>query len=211
MIPQDSIQTIASVRILHVMATEHECTPALRALIAPLITGVGPVEAGVALGAALGALDAKGQAPDVIIALGSSGSRTLDHAGIYQASHVSYRDMDCSPLGFPRGVTPFSAEPAVFDLGPALPGLRQASLSSGGGIVSGADYDAVGADMVDMETYSYARAARMFGKRLIVLRGVSDGREPLSGKLTDWTETLEEIGLGLASALNIAHAEIAQR
>ena len=64
--------------------------------------------------------------------------------------------------------------------------------------------------MADMETYSYARAARMFSKRLIVLRGVSDGRAPLSGKLSDWTETLEEIGLGLAAALKLAHAEIAR-
>ena len=205
---ENCIRTLKNVQILYVMATRHEYTPALAAKIEPLITGVGPIEAGVAIGAALGDARARGQRVDVIIALGSAGSRTLDHAGIYQASRVSYRDMDCSALGFERGVTPFTEAPAVFDLSPAIPGLRQATLSSGANIVSGDAYDAIGADMVDMESYAYARAAWAFGARLIVLRGISDGRAPLSGKLTDWTHTLEEIGDGLADALERVHAAL---
>lgn len=186
------------------MATTHEYTPALAALIKPLITGVGPVEGGVALAAMLGSMAARGETPDVILALGSAGSRTLDHAGIYQAISVSYRDMDCSALGFARGVTPFSDWPPIFDLGPVLPGLRPARLSSGASIVSADEYEAIETDMVDMvdmETFAYAHAARQFGVRLICLRGISDGRAPLSGKLADWTNTLEEIGDGLAAAL----------
>lgn len=204
----DSIATIAGGRVMYVMATTHEYTPALQRRIKPLITGVGPIEGGIALAAALGALDAQGQAPDVIVSLGSAGSRTLDHAGIYQASAVSYRDMDCSALGFARGVTPFSAAPAILDLGPPIPGLRQARLSSGANIVSGAAYDAIDADMVDMESYAHARAALHFGKRLIALRGISDGRAPLTGQLSDWTHTLEEIGDGLAAALDAVHATL---
>jgi adenosylhomocysteine nucleosidase len=190
------------------MATKQEYTPALAAMITPLITGVGPVEGGVSLAGALGRLAAQGEAPEVVVALGSAGSRSLDHAGIYQAASVSYRDMDCSALGFPRGVTPFLDERPVIDLGPPIAGLRPARLSSGGGIISGADYDAIDADMVDMETYSFARAARHFGARLIVLRGISDGRAPLSGQITDWTHTLEEIGEGLATALRQVHQAI---
>lgn len=195
------IETINGMRVLPVMATTQEFTPTLAALIQPLITGVGPVEGGVALAATLGAMAARGEAPDIILVLGSAGSRRLDHAGIYQATSVSYRDMDCSALGFARGVTPFSHAPSVFDLGPAIPGLPSARLSSGAAAVSGDAYDAIDADMVDMETFSYAHAAHYFGVGLICLRGISDGRTPLTGRLADWTHTLERIGDGLAAAL----------
>jgi adenosylhomocysteine nucleosidase len=196
------IETIDGLRVLPVMATTHEYTRALAALIKPLITGVGPVEGGVGLAATLGEMAARAEIPDVILALGSAGSRSLEHVGIYQAISVSYRDMDCSALGFARGVTPFSNAPQVFDLGPTLPSLRPARLSSGAGVVSGGAYDAIDADMVDMETFAYARAAHHFGVRLICLRGISDGRAPLSGKLTDWTDAQEKIGDGLAAALS---------
>jgi adenosylhomocysteine nucleosidase len=105
-----SIVAHAGVRVMYVMATTHEYTPSLKQRIKPLITGVGPIEGGVAL-------EENEQAPDVIVSLGSAGSRSLDHAGIYQASAASCRDMDCSALGFARGVTPFSTAPAILDLG----------------------------------------------------------------------------------------------
>jgi adenosylhomocysteine nucleosidase len=182
------------------MATDHEYTRSLRQRVRPLITGVGPVEAAVGLTDALARLAAGGRAPDLVVALGSAGSRALDHAAIYQAASVAYRDMDCTPLGFPIGVTPFLDLPAALALGPALPGLASATLASGGSIVSGADYDRIDADMVDMETYAYARAAGRFGAALISLRGISDGRAPLGG-LSDWTETLDVIGDGLSDAV----------
>ena len=84
-----------------------------RRLIEPLITGVGPVEAAAATAAALARLDAAGRKPDLVFSLGSAGSRTLEHAGIYQIASVAYRDMDASPLGFPKGATPFLDEPAI--------------------------------------------------------------------------------------------------
>jgi adenosylhomocysteine nucleosidase len=189
------------------MATEHEYTAQLRAKINPLITGVGPIEAAIALGATLGRLAAGGNAPNLIVSLGSAGSPTLDHARIYQASTVSYRDMDCSRLGFERGVTPFSTEPRVLPLGLAIPGIPSATLSSGAAIISGADYDGIDAEMVDMETYAYARAARLFGVPLISLRGISDGHAPVAD-LPDWTHALEEIGSGLAAALDHVTAAI---
>ncbi|MES1157174.1 MAG: 5'-methylthioadenosine/S-adenosylhomocysteine nucleosidase [Alphaproteobacteria bacterium] len=195
------LSRVGDKRVLYVMATEQEYTRHLRAKIDPLITGVGPIEAAAALGATLGVLAAKDALPDLIVALGSAGSRTLDHAGLYQASSVFYRDMDCSPLGFARGVTPFSTEPAILPLGPMIPGIRTAMLASGASIISGDGYTAVDADMVDMETYSYARVARLFGKPLISLRGISDGRAPLTG-ISDWTDTLEQIGASLADALD---------
>jgi adenosylhomocysteine nucleosidase len=98
---------------LFVMATEQEYGPHLKSRIDPLITGVGPVEAAASVGATLAALAHRKALPDLVFTLGSAGSRRLEHAEVYQVASVAYRDMDCSPLGFERGLTPFLDEPAV--------------------------------------------------------------------------------------------------
>lgn len=184
------------------MAAPAEYGAHLQARIQPLITGVGPVEAAVSLAAALARLEARGQLPDLIVSLGSCGSRDLEHATVYQAASVSYRDMDASPLGFPKGATPLLDLPAVLSLPCPVPGVPTASLSTGANVISGAAYDAIDADMVDMETWALLRAAGTFNLPLIALRGVSDGRSELT-KLEDWTSTLHHVDQNLARALDL--------
>ncbi len=138
---------------------------------------------------------------DLIVSLGSCGSRVLEHACVYQASSVAYRDMDASPLGFPKGVTPLLNQPAVLPLPCPVPGLPTARLSTGANVVSGVAYDAIDAEMVDMETWALVRAAQTFGLPLIALRGVSDGRSELKA-LEDWTSTLCHVDENLAAALD---------
>jgi adenosylhomocysteine nucleosidase len=199
--PERHVAEIGGHRVLFVMATEHEYGPHLKARIDPLITGVGPVEAAVSAGATLAALSHRRAMPDLIFSLGSAGSRSLEHAEIYQVKSVAYRDMDCTALGFERGLTPFLDEPAVIEIPHAIPGIAAATLSSGGNIVSGAAYDSVESDMVDMETYSVLRAARRFKVPLVGLRGITDGRGELTG-IHDWTEYLHLIDERLAAALD---------
>ncbi|GAA0634424.1 5'-methylthioadenosine/S-adenosylhomocysteine nucleosidase [Brevundimonas lenta] len=196
-----SLQTYGDLSVLCVMAAPVEYGPALRARIQPLITGVGPVEAAVALAATLARLEASSHQPDLIVSLGSCGSRDLEHAAVYQASSVSYRDMDARVLGFEKGVTPLLDLPPVMTLPCPVPGLPTARLSTGANVVSGAAYDAVDADMVDMETFALLRAAQTFGIPLVALRGVSDGRSELT-KLEDWTSTLHHVDSNLADALD---------
>ena len=189
------------VSVLYVMAAPAEYGDCLRARIQPLMTGVGPVEAAVTLTAALARLEAAGNPPDLIVSLGSCGSRVLEHACVYQASSVAYRDMDASPLGFPKGVTPLLNQPAVLPLPCPVPGLPTATLSTGANVVSGAAYESIDAEMVDMETWALVRAAQTFGLPLIALRGVSDGRTELKA-LEDWTSTLCHVDENLAAALD---------
>lgn len=186
---------------LCVMAAEPEYGPALRGRIQPLITGVGPVEAAAGVAQALATLQAEGALPDVVISLGSAGSRTLDHARVYCVASVSYRDIDTSALGFPRGETTYPRLPAVLPLAGGPAALPTTRLATGASVVSGAGYDAVDADMVDMETFAVVRAAARFGVPVIGLRGVSDGRTDLS-RLEHWTDALAEIDLRLAEALD---------
>jgi adenosylhomocysteine nucleosidase len=194
--------TIAGKRILFVMALDAEYGPALRRLFVPFMTGVGPVEAGVKLGAELARLNAACVLPDLVVSLGSAGSRRLEQTEVYQAVSVSYRDMDASPLGFAKGETPFLGLPATLALPHLFRGVKQAMLSTGASIVSGGAYDAIAEDMVDMETYACLRACQSFGLPLIALRGISDGAAELK-HIDDWTEYLHVIDGKLAAAIGL--------
>lgn len=195
----------ATMSILYVMAAEAEYGPHLRSRITPLISGIGPVEAAVAVTRALADARHAGALPELVVSLGSAGSRLLEQCGLYQASSVSYRDMDASALGFPKGQTP------LLDLPPVLPlrtiaGLPMATLSTGANVVSGAAYDGIAAEMVDMETYAVLRACQAFGVPLLALRGISDGAEELS-HVDDWRQYLHIIDEKLAAAIDLIEAQ----
>lgn len=194
--------------ILYVMAAEAEFGPHLKARITPLMTGVGPVEAAVAVAAELANLQAAERLPQIVVSLGSAGSARLEQAEVYQASAVSYRDMDASAFGFEKGVTPFLGLPAVLPLGPQVPGLAKATLSSGANVVSGNAYVPINADMVDMETYAVKRACDRFKLPLVALRGISDGAVELR-HIDDWTQYLHVIDEKLAAAVDLLEAAIA--
>jgi adenosylhomocysteine nucleosidase len=193
--------------VLFVMAVDAEYGPALRDLIHPLMTGVGPVEAAVVLSHTLTKLQLEGSRPDLVVSLGSAGSRVLEQTEIYQVASVAYRDMDASPLGFEKGRTPFLDHPAVIDLPHRIPGLRQASLSTGGNIVSGASYGLIEAEMVDMETFAVLRCCQLFGVSLVGLRGISDGQDELK-HVDNWTEYLQVIDGKLAKAIGLLEKAI---
>lgn len=190
-------------RVLFVMAAEPEYGRHLRARFTPLITGIGPVEAALHTGVALARLDAAGRSPDLIVCLGSAGSRRCALGSVHQIASVSWRDMDASPLGIEPGVVPYLNEPKELPLETPLD-LPVATLSSGGDVVSGDHWDRVSADMVDMETYAVARAARTFGVPLIGLRGVSDGPGELAGA-HDWHKLLGYLDGELAKAVDMLH------
>jgi adenosylhomocysteine nucleosidase len=193
---------IAGKDVLFVMAAEAEYGPHLKRLFTPLMTGVGPVEAGVRLGAELARLEAGSTLPDLVVSLGSAGSQKLEQTEIYQAVSVSYRDMDASPLGFEKGRTPFLDLPTAVPLPLRIPGIPEATLSTGAAIVSGAAYAAIAEDMVDMETFACLRACQLFSLPLVALRGISDGAAELR-HVGDWTEFLHVIDEKLAGAVDL--------
>jgi adenosylhomocysteine nucleosidase len=195
--------------ILYVMATELEYGTSLKSRISPLITGVGPVEAAISLTEQLTKLAAEDKLPLLVVSLGSAGSAQLEQCGLYQASEVSWRDMDATALGFERGVVPFLDVPATLTLGPYVPGIPLASLSTGANVVSGTAYDDIAEHMVDMETYAVMRVCQRFGLPLIALRGISDGDQEL-GTLAEWTQYLGIIDVKLAEAVDQLEAAVAE-
>lgn len=188
--------------ILYVMAVEAEYGEHLRQRFTPLWTGVGPVEAGVAVGAELAWRAAHQDLPDLVVSLGSCGSNRFAQGSVFQVTSVGYRDIDASPLGFPRGHTPFLDLPERVELPYRIPGIPEARLSTGGAVVSGPDaYSAIDAELVDMETFAVLRACQRFEVPLVGLRGVSDGAAELT-RFSDWTEYLHIVDQRLAEAVD---------
>jgi len=194
------LKSVGGKSILYVMAAEPEYGDHLRERITPLMTGIGPVEAAVQLSLALGRLSHEDLLPDFVVTLGSAGSAKLEQGSVHQVASVSYRDMDASPLGFEKGCTPLLDLPRVVELTRHIPGVPAATLSTGANIVSGAAYDVIEADMVDMESFAILRSCMAFNIPMIGLRGISDGATELS-HLKDWTEYLhvvdERLGEGV--------------
>jgi len=183
------------------MATDHEYGRHLRMRITPLITGVGPIEAAIGTSACLHQLRNAGEAPDLVVSLGSAGSRRCALGSVHQIESVSWRDMDATRLGFPKGVTPFTDFPAVMKLASPLTDVPRASLSTGSDVVGGDRYADVDADLVDMETFAVLRACQRFDVSMMGLRGVSDGPGELNG-LLEWTELLALLDERLSAALD---------
>ncbi len=188
--------------VLCVMACHAEYGPCLQAKIDPLMLGIGPVEASVSLTAELSRRSYDDSLPRLVVNLGSAGSRTLPEKEVFQVTAVSYRDMDVSLLGYEKGCTPLLDLPASVKLPYRIPGIDGATLSTGASIVSGEAYNAIDAEMVDMETFAVLRACQKFGVPLIGLRGISDGVKEL-GQLSDWEQYLHVIDAKLSQAVDM--------
>lgn len=186
--------------VLFLMATELEYGDHLRDLFKPVFIGIGPVEAAINTTQTLSTLKNNGTLPDLVVSLGSAGSQKLVQTEVYQVSSVSWRDMDASALGVEKGVTPFLDLPATLSMPQLIADFPSASLSTGANVVSGKAYDAVEADMVDMETYAVLRACQTFSVPLFGLRGISDGQKELQHAM-DWRQYLHIVDEKLANAV----------
>jgi adenosylhomocysteine nucleosidase len=202
------LATLAGKRVLFAMAADAEYGPHLKAIFTPLMTGVGPVEASISLTRALGELKAVGSPPDLVVSLGSAGSRRLKRTEVYQAVSVTYRDMNASAFGFEKGVTPFLDLPATQPLPIRIPDVEEATISTGGTIIANSAFDAIGEDMVDMETFACLRVCQTFGVPLVGLRGISDGDGDVN-HIGDWLEYLHIVDEKLAGAVNKLEAAMA--
>ncbi|GLV24641.1 5'-methylthioadenosine/S-adenosylhomocysteine nucleosidase [Sphingobium sp. Cam5-1] len=198
---QPNCELIAGKRILFLMAIEDEYGPHLRSRFTPLMTGVGPIEAAITTSLALQQLHQHDALPDLVVSLGSAGSRACQLGEVYQVASVSWRDMDASRLGFAKGVTPFIDHPVDLPLHAPLD-IPAARLSTGANIIGGEEYALIDADMVDMETFAITRACQRFTVPLMGLRGISDGPGELNDML-GWTQLLALLDERLAVAVDL--------
>ena len=151
-----------------------------------LFTGVGKVNAALALARELAARRAAGRSPRLVANFGTAGSRVFPAHSWVACRRFVQRDMDVSPLGFARGITPFDEIPGEIEFPPVFTTLPEGVLGTGDGFET--DAPAVACDVVDMEGYALAKACRLDGVAFACVKYVTDGHDDSAAH--DWTTNL---------------------
>ena len=146
-----------------------------------LYTGVGKINSAYALTRAL-----LKRRPALVLDFGTVGSPHLPAHALVECTRFIQRDMDVSPLGLPRGTTPFDDLPAALEVPRRLPELREAVCGSADHFVSG--HEVGDCDVVEMEAYALAKVCRREGVDFMAVKYVTDGGD-LSAHV-DWAANL---------------------
>ncbi|MGQ0430199.1 MAG: phosphorylase family protein [Gammaproteobacteria bacterium] len=162
--------------VLVAMALEAESAGRFEAVGIPVLyTGVGKVNAAIALTRALARYAGAGRPLPLVANFGTAGSATIAPRTLVACRRFVDRDMDVGALGFAAGVTPFDPLPPVLEFAPCFPGLPEATCGSGDSFATsphGPD-----CDVVDMEAYALAKACRLAGAELTCVKFVSDAAD----------------------------------
>ncbi len=138
--------------------------------------------------------------PDLVINMGTAGSRKHVGGQIINPDTFVQRDMDVTVLGFEKFQTPFSDDPVKLNHGVRINALP------GGLCGTGDNFDATEAaglfDVVDMEAYALALICSREGIPFLCLKYVSDGADGDAN--LDWNEALHVTAEKLLEALNNA-------
>lgn len=140
-----------------------------------LYTGIGKINAAVALTNALARYREAGRPMPLVANFGTAGSARIAPRTLVSCRRFVDRDMDVGALGFAPGVTPFDPLPPVLEFGRHFPALPDAVCGSGDSFATRAHDDAC--DVVDMEAYALAKACRIAGAEFACAKYVSDAAD----------------------------------
>lgn len=157
-----------------------------------LHTGIGKINAALALAQSL-----YRQRPQIVINMGTAGSRKHKGGTIINPTRFVQRDMDVTALGFEKFKTPFSDDPVILEHGNRLEGLPDGLCGTGDSF--DASEGASAFDVVDMEAYALALICRREGIPFLCLKYVSDGAD--GDAHADWHEALHHTAGRLREAL----------
>ena len=147
-------------------------------------TGVGKVNAAIALGDAIAM-----HQPKHVVNYGSAGALRAGLTGLHRVTRFLQRDMDVRALGFALGQTPFE------DDGEVLAGTGGLSCGTGDQFVSAPPE--LTSDLVDMEAYALAKICQQKAIDFHCFKFISDNADGDSAH--DWSQQLA-IGAKLFSA-----------
>ncbi len=147
-----------------------------------LHTGIGKVNAAHAFSRQI-----YSQRPDIVINMGTAGSRKHMTGSIVNCTQFIQRDMDVSVLGFEKWKTPFSDDPVTIDYGEVISDLKQGICGTGDSF--DATESAALFDVVDMEAYALALICQRENIPFICLKYISDGAD--DNAIEDWNQALE--------------------
>jgi adenosylhomocysteine nucleosidase len=151
-----------------------------------LYTGVGKVNAAMALTRALASFRHAGRSLPRVVNFGSAGSPRFPAGTVVSCTTFHQRDMDVSGLGFAPGETPFETTPPVLEFSSPFTGLPHVSCGTGDSFEIGRKLLAF--DVVDMEAYALAKVCRVEGATFACAKFVSDGADQAAAN--DWQSNL---------------------
>jgi adenosylhomocysteine nucleosidase len=172
---------------LVVMALEIEAQGLFaRAGVPVLYTGVGKVNAALALTRQLMHYRAAGLQPPLVLNLGTAGSRHFPTGALVACHEFVQRDMDVSALGFEVGHTPYEELPAKLAFPRLFTHLPAGICGSGDSFETGAPR--LACEVVDMEGYALAKVCRLEGAHFGCAKFITDGADHRAA--TDWQSNL---------------------
>jgi adenosylhomocysteine nucleosidase len=154
--------------------------------VAVLYTGVGKVNAAIALTRRLAEYGCAGKPLPLVVNFGSGGSQRFQTGDLVSCCEFVQRDIDVRPLGFDIGVTPYEEIPSVLRFDTAIPHLPQGICGTGDSFAT--DLGALTCDVVDMEAYALAKVCWVFGAQFACAKYISDGADHAAP--TDWADNL---------------------
>jgi adenosylhomocysteine nucleosidase len=163
-------------RVLIVMALEIESQGLFACAGIPVLyTGLGKVNATLALMRQLMCYRAEHEPLPMVINFGTAGSRTFDTGTLVSCHSFVQRDMDVSALGFAIGETPFDALAARLEFDSVFPDLPAGLCGSGDSFETGVGR--LHCEVVDMEAYAFAKVCRLEGARFGCAKYITDGAD----------------------------------
>jgi adenosylhomocysteine nucleosidase len=174
-------------RYLVTVALEIEAQGVFEAAGVPVLyTGLGKVNAAIALASHLAQLRSRGDALPTVLNFGTAGSPVLPTHSVVACHAFVQRDMDVTGLGFAPGVTPFEDVPTRIEFTPLFKDLPQGVCGSGDRFETGPP--AVACDVIDMEAYALAKACWRAGAQFGSVKYVTDGADHAAAD--DWKNNL---------------------
>ena len=176
-----------------------------------LYTGVGKVNAAIALTRRFARLRREEQGPPLVVNFGTAGGVMVPPRTLVGCRRFVDRDIDVGALGFPPGVTPFDELPPMLEFPSCFPGLPEAVCGTGDTFAT--SDQRVECDVVDMEAYALAKACRIEGAGFACAKYVSDGadekaaehwRENVAGAADRFVNLYEQLVSRLLSSASLA-------
>jgi adenosylhomocysteine nucleosidase len=154
-----------------------------------LYTGVGKVNATFGLSNYLAMCDEE-TLPKLIINFGTAGSRDLKIGELVDCKKFLQRDMDCQPLGFQHGQTPYEDDVPIMlefpdvKFNPVNKHFRGWGFICGSGdnFVTNMNKEIDSVEVFDMEAYAHAKVCHLYEIEYISFKYVTDN---VNGKSPD--------------------------
>jgi len=171
--------------ILIVMALQQESQGVFEAAgLSVLYTGLGKVNAAIALTRQLTRYIHHSQTLPLVLNFGTAGSHVHRKGSLLACHEFVQRDMDVSGLGFEVGLTPFEDTPALLKFAPVFTQLPAAVCGSGDSFVTAQAQQKY--TVVDMEAYALAKVCLLENTKFACVKYITDGTD--QDAANDWQE-----------------------